>query len=573
MFKIEFTELIRNLAILKNLSTFENLLSYKNLLNFLGLCSYNYIKRIKNKNVFENLCKLLRVYYPTYWIAIDNENMDLIRRLVNSWCKFINVKKRLNKEDYCTIIDYARKKKFEAAINLFEKLEMQMNLSFSVFARNLPKIESILTDNKCSLLINYHFKNMIDSNATLKYYILKENNIDLVNCIKKYSQKFTTELTRINDYMLDESRSHDIPVLFSLLKSNISLDLLKLIIYSNNEASFKIDQSELRYKGETLLFFSVDIHLNVEMLEYLLDFNFCQNEMFTNRNSLNMTIFEYLSLLKNIDQYFKLFIKVIVNYIKNSERLRIQLAYNGFNFDTFIADNKDLFQSISSDLTQFLEKVRDYQDHIKIFHEAVELNDYHKVCKYFKYESDYFKNNLIDSRVSSNNQSVIHRATLNQNVNILEFLLENRDPSKKLDLIRDHCYRTPLHYAYGMINNKKVTSLLLEFGFSENVFDKDGMSPLDFNERQESEELKELILLHKNKKLSIIEPNPWSFNVWTRIQQEKDSNKQITLFNSKILNHHGHSHGHSHGHIHGHMHVHTHENNNQIINNESCNIV
>ena len=65
----------------------------------------------------------------------------------------------------------------------------------------------------------------------------------------------------------------------------------------------------------------------------------------------------------------------------------------------------------------------------------------------------------------------------------------------------------------------------------------------------------------------------WSFNVWTRIQQEKDSNKQITLFNSKILNHHGHSHGHIHGHIHGHMHVHTHENNNQIINNESCNIV
>jgi ankyrin repeat protein len=494
----------------------------------------------------------LRVYYPTYWTAIDHENMDLIRRLVNSWCKFINVKKRLNKQnDYCTIIEYARKKKFEGAINLLEKLEVQMNFSFSVFARNLSKIEKILMDNNSSILINYNFKNMIDSNATLKYYILRENNIDLVNCIKKYSQKFSNELMRLNDYMLDESRSHDIPVLFSLLKSNISLDLLKIINNRNDEtSSFKSDHSELRYKGETLLFYSVDINLKSQILSYLLDFKNCQNEVFTNRNSLNMTIFEYLSLLNNGDQYTKLFNKILVDYFENSERLRVQLAYNGFDFDMFISNNSDLLKDISTELSKFIEKVRDYQDYIKIFHEAVEFNDYHKVCKYSKYESDCFKNNLINSRVASNNQSVFHRATLNQNIHILEFLLENRDPSIKLDLIRDHCFRTPLHYAHGMIDNKKITSLLLEYGFSENVFDKDGMSPLDFNERQESDELKELIILHKNKKLDVIEPNPWSFNVWTRLQQEKDCSKQITLFNTKIMNHHGHSHGHGHSHHH-----------------------
>ena len=356
--------------------------------------------------------------------------------------------------------------------------------------------------------------------------------------------------------MLDQSRNHDIPVLFSLLKSGISLDILKLILNKQSNG----DHTQLRYKGETLLFFSVDNNLSNDMLDYLLNFNNCQFEIFTIRNSLNLNIFDYLKLLNNTE-YALLFNNILIDYIVKSKRLRQQLSFNGFDFESFIKNNNNN----DEDLQEFLTKVNEYQEFIQKFHTAVELNDYENTCKYFKFSSNVFINNLIDSKVSINNQSAIHRAVLNQNIKITEFLLENRDSTLKLDSIRDHCYRTPLHYAYGMPNNKPIISLLLDYGFSENVFDKDGISPLDFQERQDSSELHELILLHKNKKLDVIEPNPWTFQVWTRLQQEKDSNKQISLFNNKILNRNCHSHGHSHEAM-----------NNQILNchdfnnNDSC---
>jgi ankyrin repeat protein len=187
-----------------------------------------------------------------------------------------------------------------------------------------------------------------------------------------------------------------------------------------------------------------------------------------------------------------------------------------------------------------------YQEYILKFHKSVEIGNLNDVCQYFEFRDNLFIENLVDSKVLAHNQSVLHRAVLNQDAGILEILLKNRDCALKMDLIRDHCYRTPLHYAYGMKNNKAIVDLLLDYGFSENVFDKDGMSPLDFYERKDSVELQELILLHVNKKFDVIEPNPWSFHVWTRLQQEKDSSKQIMLFNNKIINH---SHGHSHQHV------------------------
>ena len=109
-----------------------------------------------------------------------------------------------------------------------------------------------------------------------------------------------------------------------------------------------------------------------------------------------------------------------------------------------------------------------------------------------------------------------------------------------------------MHYASGYNDNRKMSQLLSQYGFSENVFDKDGMTPLDFQERIQSEELQELILNHKKRKFDCEEPNPWSWRVWTRIQREKNTLKQIMSFsNSKSNSHH---HGHSHNHTHGHSH-------------------
>lgn len=101
-----------------------------------------------------------------------------------------------------------------------------------------------------------------------------------------------------------------------------------------------------------------------------------------------------------------------------------------------------------------------------------------------------------------------------------------------------------MHYAYGYDDKKKMCQLLSEYGFSENVFDKDGMTPLDFQERIQSEELQELISNQRNKKFDCEEPNPWSWKVWTRIQREKNTLKQLMSLPSSNLNgcHHRHHH-------------------------------
>jgi hypothetical protein len=107
-----------------------------------------------------------------------------------------------------------------------------------------------------------------------------------------------------------------------------------------------------------------------------------------------------------------------------------------------------------------------------------------------------------------------------------------------------------MHYACGFVDNTRMIQLLSQFGFSNNVFDKDGNTPLDFQERNSSKEVQELIQLHKKQDYKRTEPNPWTWQVWTNIQREKNGLKQI--ISTKDLNCHGHSHiGHSHGHSHG----------------------
>lgn len=128
------------------------------------------------------------------------------------------------------------------------------------------------------------------------------------------------------------------------------------------------------------------------------------------------------------------------------------------------------------------------------------------------------------------------------------------------------CYRTPFHYACGMDNNKPMVQLLSQFGFSDNVYDKDGMTPLDFQERLASEELQELIRLNRVRKFTDDEPNPWTWKVWTKLQRDRDNLKTLIPFSNPLLipnfPFHGHSHNHSHLHRHTTCH-HSHPNHHQ----------
>jgi hypothetical protein len=79
--------------------------------------------------------------------------MNIIRRLVNSWVKF-KVKRKGK-----LLIEYAREKQFQSAVDFFNQLDVQMDLCFAVLACNIKKVESIIKDNYSGLMIN--FKNMV----------------------------------------------------------------------------------------------------------------------------------------------------------------------------------------------------------------------------------------------------------------------------------------------------------------------------------------------------------------------------------------------------------------------------
>jgi hypothetical protein len=126
-----------------------------------------------------------------------------------------------------------------------------------------------------------------------------------------------------------------------------------------------------------------------------------------------------------------------------------------------------------------------------------------------------------------------------------------------------------------MEENKRIIQLLSQYGFSENVYDKDGMTPLDFQERVMSEELQELIEINKLKKFKTEDPNPWTWKVWTRIQSEKDTLKQLISYSNPLLMlqiNHGHSHNHGHGHGHSHNHSHSHNNHQNACSSDYLNI-
>lgn len=209
----------------------------------------------------------------------------------------------------------------------------------------------------------------------------------------------------------------------------------------------------------------------------------------------------------------------------------------------------------------FLENVDSYQGKIGEFHKAVDKNDYNSVKKLHKASmslsdetrfkpEDIFNLNLINSKRKNESQHVLHKAVLNGYYQIIELLLDlmMEDPKKnlnKLDNIRDHSYRTPMHYANGYPDNKRIIQLLSQFGFSDNVFDKNGMTPLDFQERNTSQELQELMKMHKIRNFAHKEPDPWTWQVWTKVQRERNTLKQLISVN------HPHVHDHSHSHNHG----------------------
>lgn len=487
------------------------------LIDRFGKCSYNYVKYLNDSIYEKEILSLMKAYYPTYSIALCNNDLASCRKLVNSWSKFNGAHLKLAKES-----------ENEAIYDLFCKLSLQFDVNFAVLACNVNKLRKIELKR-----VNLNFKNMHDRFASLKFYIVIQNNVDLIELFAENRQFWTI----FNDYMLDKD-SYDIPVLFELLKNQ---KLTKIIKYLFEKSPLSIDLSYLRYRGLSILRYMVDLELDLDIFEFLIKLKYYSNELFTLRDPSFKTIFEYCQS-NGLYEYLNIIQKIILDDIINNTKFRVQLAYNGFDFhQSFI----DKIRSEST-LTEFFMHLDAYQDAIKYtFHQA-ERNSPFLDLEVTNF--DYFISNLSDAKIASNSQYLIHRLVFNRDHVLLKALLEKRESIVKLDFLRDHHQRTPLHYAYGMKDNQKCVHILLEFGFSENVFDKDGKSPLDFAERIDSYEISEVIRINKEMCFQEQEPNPWSYRVWTELQKAKDSTRQlIPFFNPNALNyHHHHNHRYHH---------------------------
>ncbi|RNA35635.1 serine threonine- phosphatase 6 regulatory ankyrin repeat subunit A-like, partial [Brachionus plicatilis] len=512
-----------------------------------GLCAYNRARRLDCPELSKIIISKMQNFYPTYWIGIQNSDMSIIRRLVNSWCKF-----KVCKEGK-SLIQLAKEQNFREAFELFKSLETTMDLFTAVLAGNEQKVEFITLYHHSDIKLN--FKNMREKNATILYYAIKQNNVGILKAILKIKPYV------LNEYQSDEL-DIDFPVYFAAIESKSRKECLQLLTPEiKNLGPSQIDISKLYYRGMSLLRYAIENNFEIKLIEWLMSPEYCRNELLTLKDFNHEDCKQFALRIKRSD-YCAMLDRIAVNYILNDKNLAMQLALNGFDFqqDELKIEEESLISFAKrkqlSDLCLFLENVKIYQQKIKEFHQAVEKNDYYLVKAKFtaSFEDspeleNVFLPSLLTSRLKDESQSVLFKAVLNGFFDILNLLLdlsvqsETRRNFTKFDEIRDHCFRTPLHYACGYDDKKKMSQLLSEYGFSENVFDKDGMTPLDFQERIQSEELQELISNHRNKKFNSEEPNPWSWKVWTRIQRERNTLKQIISLSGSKFNgcYHGNS--------------------------------
>jgi ankyrin repeat protein len=283
-----------------------------------NFCAYNFARHLEDKQTSKVIITRMQNFYPTYWIGIDNKDMTIIRRLANSWCNF-NVKKNGK-----LLIEYAAERKFTSALELFLSLEGQMQLCFAVLACNVKKVKLLMKKHKDTLRMD--FKNMKENGANIFYYTIKQNNLELFETIFENNKNVLGEC-------ITDKQDIDHSIYFTALSSHLSDDCLLYLTpplrkeTMNNE----LDISLLFYQGKSILRFSIEQNLNINILRILLSSKYSSSELITTKDPQYLTSREYAIREKKIE-YSQMIDQIIIDMIMDSSRFRKQLALNGFDF-------------------------------------------------------------------------------------------------------------------------------------------------------------------------------------------------------------------------------------------------
>ncbi|GFQ99416.1 ankyrin repeat protein [Trichonephila clavata] len=445
---------------------------------------YEYASQIQSNELKE----VFQKFSPGLWKAVECEDIYQVRRLINLWCRTDLAKNSI------LLKDIALGTGNEEIISLILGIFDTMKLIYYIFAKNIKAISSLLETNRQRIRLD--LRKMSDRGAPIIYYLIQSEDIAVIELFIKHGCQLYT-------IMQDDFR-YDMPVLYSALKAGTPVSVIEALLPLN-----KPHQEEMLYKilyrGQTVLEVALAQNVNIDVFNVLIDRGGPQ--LLCERNQVNQTVRD-LAIFSGKAQYVDAIDTNISSWIlhpwKYSGR-RQKLALYGWNLEAIEDElKKDVY------LDDYFVHYKPLQLQMKHLCEAIEKGDIKTFLelKTFLYESDESAF-LWHGRVVGDGIPHLHRAVLYNRLKMVEIILAEKPHKESIDNLFDQNRRTALHYAYASASMKGIKSLLMSYGCSEHVLDKMNREPLDFRDKQDTDDMMELLHRLKSKDSSAWEIDPW----------------------------------------------------------------
>ncbi|GFS43253.1 ankyrin repeat protein [Trichonephila inaurata madagascariensis] len=422
---------------------------------------YEYASHLQSNELKE----VFQKFSPGLWKAVEREDIYQVRRLINLWCRTDLVK------NGTLLKDVALGTGNEEIISLILGIFDTMKLIYHIFAKNIKAISSLLETNRQRIRLD--LRKMSDRGAPIIYYLIQSEDIAVIELFIKHGCQLYT--------IMQDDFGYDMPVLYSALKAGTPVSVIEALLPHN-----KPHQEEMLYKilyrGQTVLEVALAQNVNIDVFNVLIDRGGPQ--LLCERN-------------QNISSW-------ILHPWKYPGR-RQKLALYGWNLE---AIEDELKKNVYLD--DYFVHYKPLQIQMKHLCEAIEKGDIRTFLelKTFLYESDESAF-LWHGRVVGDGIPHLHRAVLYNRLKMVEIILAEKPPKESIDNLFDQNRRTALHYAYASASMKEIKSLLMSYGCSEHVLDKMNREPLDFRDKQDTDDMMELLHRLKSKDPSAREIDPW----------------------------------------------------------------
>ncbi|PRD26670.1 UNVERIFIED_CONTAM: ankyrin repeat protein [Trichonephila clavipes] len=422
---------------------------------------YEYASHLQSNELKE----VFQKFSPGLWKAVEHEDIYQVRRLINLWCRTDLVKNGI------LLKDIALGTGNEEIISLILGIFDTMKLIYHIFAKNIKAISSLLETNRQRIRLD--LRKMSDRGAPIIYYLIQSEDIAVIELFIKHGCQLYT--------IMQDDFGYDMPVLYSALKAGTPVSVIEALLPLN-----KLHQEEMLYKilyrGQTVLEVALAQNVNIDVFNVLIDRGGPQ--LLCERN-------------QNISSW-------ILHPWKYPGK-RQKLALYGWNLE---AIEDELKKNVYLD--DYFVHYKPLQIQMKHLCEAIEKGDIRTFLelKTFLYESDESAF-LWHGRVVGDGIPHLHRAVLYNRLKMVEIVLAEKPPKESIDNLFDQNRRTALHYAYASASMKEIKSLLMSYGCSEHVLDKMNREPLDFRDKQDTDDMMELLHRLKSKDPSAREIDPW----------------------------------------------------------------